>query len=110
MRLELRGVRKGYGGVEVLHGVDLTAEGGQVLAIAGANGAGKSTLIKVLAGAAPLDGGQIVLDGEPLRVHGPEDAHALGFRTVYQELSLVPQMTVTENVLLGAMPTRRGRK
>ncbi|MEU5994606.1 sugar ABC transporter ATP-binding protein [Spirillospora sp. NPDC047418] len=108
MRLELRGVRKGYGGVEVLHGVDLTAEGGQVLAIAGANGAGKSTLIKVLAGAAPLDGGQIVLDGEPLRLHGPEDAHALGFRTVYQELSLVPQMTVTENVLLGAMPTRRG--
>jgi ABC-type sugar transport system ATPase subunit len=108
MRLELRGVRKGYGGVEVLHGVDLTAEGGQVLAIAGANGAGKSTLIKVLAGAAPLDGGQILLDGEPLHLHGPQDAHDLGFRTVYQELSLVPEMTVTENVLLGAMPTRRG--
>ncbi|AWS43870.1 sugar ABC transporter ATP-binding protein [Streptosporangium sp. 'caverna'] len=108
MRLELRGVRKGYGGVEVLHGVDLTAEGGQVLAIAGANGAGKSTLIKVLAGAAPLDGGTILLDGEPLTLRGPEDAQALGFRTVYQELSLVPQMTVTENVLLGALPTKRG--
>jgi ABC-type sugar transport system ATPase subunit len=108
VRLELRGVRKRYGGVEVLHGVDLTAEGGAVLAIAGANGAGKSTLIKVLAGAAPLDGGEILLDGEPLTLHGPEDAHNLGLRTVYQELSLVPQMTVTENVLLGALPTKRG--
>ncbi|GAA4566734.1 sugar ABC transporter ATP-binding protein [Planotetraspora kaengkrachanensis] len=108
MKLELRGVRKGYGGVEVLHGVDLTAEGGRVLAIAGANGAGKSTLIKVLAGAVPLDGGEILLDGEPLTLRGPEDAQSLGFRTVYQELSLVPQMTVTENVLLGALPTKRG--
>ncbi|GAA4585288.1 sugar ABC transporter ATP-binding protein [Planotetraspora phitsanulokensis] len=108
MKLELRGVRKGYGGVEVLHGVDLTAEGGRVLAIAGANGAGKSTLIKVLAGAVPLDGGEILLDGEALTLRGPEDAQGLGFRTVYQELSLVPQMTVTENVLLGALPTKRG--
>ncbi|WP_395103559.1 sugar ABC transporter ATP-binding protein [Actinomadura sp. SCN-SB] len=108
MRLELKGLRKGYGGVEVLHGVDLTVEGGEVLAIAGANGAGKSTLIKVLAGAAPLDGGEIVLDGEPLRLHSPQDAHDRGFRTVYQELSLVPQLTVTENVLLGALPTTRG--
>ncbi|GII33412.1 sugar ABC transporter ATP-binding protein [Planotetraspora mira] len=108
MKLELRGVRKRYGGVEVLHGVDLTAEGGRVLAIAGANGAGKSTLIKVLAGAVPLDDGEILLDGEPLTLRGPEDAQGLGFRTVYQELSLVPQMTVTENVLLGALPTKRG--
>ncbi|HEY8482706.1 MAG TPA: sugar ABC transporter ATP-binding protein [Spirillospora sp.] len=108
MRLDLRGVRKGYGGVEVLHGVDLDIRGGEVLAIAGANGAGKSTLIKVLAGAVPLDGGRILLDGEPLDLHGPEDAHAMGFRTVYQELSLVPQMTVTENVLLGALPLKRG--
>ncbi|SDJ22905.1 sugar ABC transporter ATP-binding protein [Nonomuraea jiangxiensis] len=108
MKLELRGVRKGYGGVEVLHGVDVTAEGGRVLAIAGANGAGKSTLIKVLAGAVPLDGGEILLDGEPLSLRGPEDAQGLGFRTVYQELSLVPQLTVTENVLLGALPTKRG--
>jgi ribose transport system ATP-binding protein len=108
MTLELRGVHKGYAGVEVLHGVDLTIRGGEVLAIAGANGAGKSTLIKVLAGAEPLDRGEILLDGESLTLHGPQDAHSRGFRTVYQELSLVPQMTVTENVLLGALPTSRG--
>lgn len=108
MRLELRGVRKAYAGVEVLRDISLAIRGGEVLAIAGANGAGKSTLIKSLAGAVPLDGGEIVLDGERLELHRPQDAHRAGFRTVHQELSLVPDMTVTENVLLGAMPFRRG--
>jgi ABC-type sugar transport system ATPase subunit len=108
MRLELRGVRKAYAGVEVLHGVDLEASSGEVLALAGANGAGKSTLIKILSGAVPSDGGEIRLDGQAPPINGPHDAHALGIRTVYQELSLVPQLSVTENVLLGEMPRRRG--
>src|SRR5450756_565148 len=106
--LELRGVRKGYGGVEVLHGIDLDAEAGEVLAIAGANGAGKSTLIKILSGALPLDGGEIRLDGKRLELSTPREAHALGIRTVYQELSLVSYLSVAENLLLGALPKAHG--
>lgn len=106
--LELRGVRKGYGGVEVLHGIDLDAEAGEVLAIAGANGAGKSTLIKILSGALPLDGGEIRLDGKRLELSTPREAHALGIRTVYQELSLVSYLSVAENLLLGDLPKAYG--
>jgi ABC-type sugar transport system ATPase subunit len=106
--LELRGIRKGYGGVEVLHGIDLDADAGEVLAIAGANGAGKSTLIKLLAGALTLDAGEMRLDGEPYTPASPRDAHAVGIRTVYQELSLVAYLSVAENLLLGELPTRRG--
>jgi len=106
--LELHGVRKAYSGVEVLHGIDLSAREGEVLAIAGANGAGKSTLIKILAGAVPRDAGEIAIDGDPVELARPRDSQALGVRTVHQELSLVPELTVTENVLLGTMPTRRG--
>ncbi|GGM20191.1 sugar ABC transporter ATP-binding protein [Dactylosporangium sucinum] len=104
--LELRDVRKRYGGVEVLHGVSLSASGGSVLALVGANGAGKSTLIRILSGAVGMDGGEVLLDGAPADLSSPHHAHALGIRTVYQELSLVPQLSVTENLLLGRFPRR----
>ena len=108
MSLVLTDLRKSYGAVEVLHGVSLTADAGQIVAIAGANGAGKSTLIKVLAGAHPKDSGTITMDGAALEFDGPSDAIRRGIHTVYQELSLVPELSVTENLLMGALPKRHG--
>jgi ribose transport system ATP-binding protein len=108
MTLELTGVRKDFNGVEVLHGVDLTGRPGEVLGVVGANGAGKSTLIKILAGALPMSAGEMRLDGEKVELRSPHDAHALGIRTVYQELSLIPGLSVTENLLLGGFPRRYG--
>ncbi|GAA3744280.1 sugar ABC transporter ATP-binding protein [Plantactinospora mayteni] len=105
--LELRGVRKEFGGVPVLHGVDLVGRPGEVVAVVGANGAGKSTLIKILAGALPMSGGELRLDGARIELTSPHDAHEHGIRTVYQELTLVPELTVTENLLLGNFPRRR---
>jgi len=108
MSLVLREVRKSYGSAEVLHGVNLEAGYGQVVAIVGANGAGKSTLIKILAGAVPKDSGDLELDGNPLDLKGPRDAIRKGICTVYQELSLVPELSVAENLLMGVLPKRRG--
>jgi len=108
MSLVLRKVHKSYGSAEVLHGVSLEADYGQVVAIVGANGAGKSTLIKILAGAVSKDSGDIKLDGKSLDLKGPRDAIRQGICTVYQELSLVPELSVTENLLLGVLPKRRG--
>jgi ribose transport system ATP-binding protein len=106
--LALAGVRKSYSGVEVLHGIDLEASAGEVVAIAGANGAGKSTLIRILSGAVARDAGEIRIAGEPAELASPREAQELGVRTVHQELSLVPQLSVTENVLLGRLPTSGG--
>ena len=108
MILSLRGVHKAYAGVEVLHGIDLDAEAGRVLAIVGANGAGKSTLIKILCGAVRYDAGEIRIAGRQVALGNPAAAQALGVRTVHQELTLVPGLSVTENILLGALPTARG--
>jgi len=108
MSLILREIRKSYGSAEVLHGVSLEAGYGQVVAIVGANGAGKSTLIKILAGAVSKDSGDLELDGHPLDLKGPRDAIRQGICTVYQELSLVPELSVAENLLMGVLPKRRG--
>ena len=108
MNLALREVRKSYGSAEVLHGVSLQANFGQVVAIVGANGAGKSTLIKILSGAVPKDSGGLELDNKPLDLKGPRDAIRQGICTVYQELSLVPELSVAENLLMGGLPKRRG--
>jgi len=108
MSLVLRNIRKSYGLTQVLHGINLQAGYGQVVAIVGANGAGKSTLIKILAGAVPKDSGDLELDGRPLGLKGPRDAIRQGICTVYQELSLVPELTVAENLLMGVLPKRRG--
>ena len=108
MSLVLRDVRKSYGMAEVLKGINLKAEYGQVVAIVGANGAGKSTLIKILAGAVPKGFGQLELDGRILSLKEPRDAISEGICTVYQELSLVPELSVTENLLMGVLPKRHG--
>ncbi|MDR0783552.1 MAG: sugar ABC transporter ATP-binding protein [Propionibacteriaceae bacterium] len=108
MTLTLRDVRKSYGSAEVLHGVSLEAEYGRVVAIVGANGAGKSTLIKVLAGAEPKDSGTLELEAFPLDLKGPSDAIKQGIHTVYQELSLVGELSVAENLLMGQLPKRYG--
>ena len=108
MTLALRELRKSYGSAEVLHGVSLEAAFGQVVAIVGANGAGKSTLIKILSGAVPKDSGSLELNGQPLDLKGPRDAIRQGICTVYQELSLAPELSVAENLLMGVLPKRRG--
>ncbi|MEV8367772.1 sugar ABC transporter ATP-binding protein [Streptomyces niveus] len=106
--LRIRGVHKSYGPTEVLHGVDLTGRAGEVLAVVGANGAGKSTLIKILAGAERMSAGELQLDGEDVALRSPHDAHTHGIRTVHQELTLVPELSVTENLLMGHFPRRLG--
>jgi ribose transport system ATP-binding protein len=99
---------KRYPGVLALDRVSLTVRGGEVHAVAGENGAGKSTLMQLLSGAIVPDGGAIEVDGRAVRFGSPRDAHACGIRMIHQELSLVPELTVAENIFLGAEPARRG--
>lgn len=109
IRLEMRGIHKSYGGTRALDGVDFSAVGGEVHAVAGENGAGKTTLMKILTGAVQADEGSIALSGEVCRVDSPARAHRLGIRSVHQHFSLVPHLSVAENVLLGALPSTRLR-
>lgn len=96
--LELRRVSKSYAGVHALVEVDFTANKGEVHALLGENGAGKSTLIKVLSGAIHPDSGELFLFGKQLRLTSPTDAIKAGIATVYQELSLIPDLTVAQNI------------
>jgi len=107
-RIQLRGVSKSFPGVPALQAVDLKVEPGEVHALLGENGAGKSTLIKVMTGALRGDAGEIWLDGELIRIDSPGAARAAGVCAVYQEVNLVPTMSVTKNVLLGRLPRRFG--
>lgn len=106
--LQMRGIVKRFSGVEVLHGVDLTLNRGEVLALLGENGAGKSTLMKILNGDYPRDGGEIRLEGRPVDFHSPADAEAAGIHVIYQELNNAPDLSVAENVLLGHLPRKAG--
>jgi ABC-type sugar transport system ATPase subunit len=105
--LAISGVRKSYPGVEALAGVDLHVSAGEVHAVLGENGAGKSTLMKVISGAVKPDGGEMVLDGVDFSPTTPDDARRAGIGIVYQELSLVPPLSIGENILLGRWPTGR---
>ena len=100
-------LRKVYGPTVALDGASHTFEAGQVHALVGKNGSGKSTMVKILNGAVQPTDGSVDLFGEPVSFASPADAMAAGVVTVYQELSLVPYMSVLENVLLGRMPSRR---
>jgi ribose transport system ATP-binding protein len=106
--LEVRGIVKQFPGVRALDGVDLDVEPGEVHCLLGQNGAGKSTLIKVLSGAHQPDSGEIRWRGEPTRIADPTAALARGIATIYQELDLLPDMTVAENVFLGHERSRAG--
>jgi ribose transport system ATP-binding protein len=97
-------IDKRFGGVVALDRADFACEAGEIHALLGENGAGKSTMVKVLCGVHPPDAGAIVYDGHPIVFRGPSDAVAAGIVPVFQELSLVPDLTVAENLLLGAEP------
>ena len=99
--LELRGVNKSFGAIQVLHDVHLTAYRGKVTALVGDNGAGKSTLIKAIAGIHPVDSGEFLFEGKPVTVSGPRDAAALGIEVVYQDLALADNLDVVQNMFLG---------
>lgn len=104
----MRGIGKRFPGVRALSDVSLTLNAGEVLVLVGENGAGKSTLMKILAGALQADEGEIFIDGTRVRIDTPQEAQRLGIGMIYQEFTLVPQLTVPANISLGAEPTRAG--
>ncbi|MBL4646658.1 MAG: sugar ABC transporter ATP-binding protein, partial [Rhizobiales bacterium] len=106
--LQCKGVSKFFPGAIALDAVDLKLYAGEVHALLGENGAGKSTLIKCLTGAYKRDGGQIYLDGSEINPRDTKASQELGIGTVYQEVNLLPNLTVAENLFLGRQPTRNG--
>ena len=104
--LELRGVDKRFGAIQVLHGVDLTVRAGEVTALVGDNGAGKSTLVKCVAGIHSTDGGEVLFNGAPVSITTPTDASRLGIEVVYQDLALADNLDIVQNMFLGR---ERGR-
>ena len=99
--VQLSGVKKSFGPVDVLKGVDLTAYAGRVTALVGDNGAGKSTLIKGLSGVQPYDEGQVLFEGKPVELTTPRQASALGIEVVYQDLALCENLDIVQNMFLG---------
>jgi len=108
LTLALRDISKSFGGVEVLHQVNLNAVGGEVLALLGENGAGKSTLVKILAGDYNPDGGTVVVEGVEVSSLNPRSARRLGIRMIHQEFQDAGALTVAENISLGRWPTSGG--
>jgi ribose transport system ATP-binding protein len=106
--VRMRGIHKSFDGVPVLTDVDFEVLHGEVHALAGGNGAGKSTLMKILQGVYSLDAGEIEIDGEPVQLGSIQDARAAGIGMVFQEFSLVPTLTVAQNISLGVEPLNRG--
>lgn len=107
--LRAEGVRKSYGPVTALKGIDMELRRGEVLGLVGDNGAGKSTLVKILCGFTRPDAGRILVEGREVSFHSVADARAYGIETVYQDLALVPQLSVYENLFLNREVTRFGR-
>ncbi|MBR4168532.1 MAG: sugar ABC transporter ATP-binding protein [Lachnospiraceae bacterium] len=99
--LRTEGVCKQFNGIQVLKDVDLKIRRGEIHALMGENGAGKSTIIKIITGVYTMDAGQIYIDEKPVEIKNRHDAAANGISVIYQELSLVPSLTVTENIFLG---------
>src|SRR5438876_3056346 len=108
--LEMRNITKSFPGVRALDGVSLDLQRGEIHALVGENGAGKSTLMKVLGGVYPHPqyGGEIMIEGHEQRFSSVRDAEKAGIAVIYQELSLVKEMSVGENIFLGRAPRKFG--
>src|SRR5258705_2706204 len=106
--LAMRGISKRYGGVRALEDAELTIEAGRIHAILGENGAGKSTLIKIIAGVVTPDEGRVLLDGAPVTFASPAAAQAAGIACIFQELSLIPDLSVADNIAISNPPKRFG--
>ena len=104
--LQLRQVSKSFGPVRALTEVNLELFPGQVTALCGDNGAGKSVTIKTISGLWSPDGGEILWEGKPVRLHGPRDAEALGITTIYQDLALCDNLDIVQNMFLGHEPRK----
>ena len=102
-RVELRNISKSFGGITALKSVTLKVMPGEIHALIGENGAGKSTLMKVLSGACTRDAGQVFIDGTEVSIRNTHDSRKLGIGIIYQEFSLVPELTVAENVFLNQL-------
>ncbi|GAB3798597.1 ATP-binding cassette domain-containing protein [Micromonospora zhanjiangensis] len=105
--MELRGIDKSFGPVQVLRDVALSAYPGEVTALVGDNGAGKSTLVKCISGIYPTDRGEFFFDGRPITIHSPRDAATHGIEVVYQDLALCDNLDIVQNMFLGR-ERRRG--
>ena len=103
--IEGRGLTKYFGSVIAIRDISLEVRRGEVLCLLGDNGAGKSTLIKILSGVHPPDEGELLIDGEEVRLGSPRDALQRGIATVYQDLAMIPLMSISRNFFLGSEPT-----
>jgi D-xylose transport system ATP-binding protein len=97
----MTGINKSFGPVHVLHDIDFAVYPGEVTALVGDNGAGKTTLVKCVAGIYAVDSGEIRFNGDPVTMHGPRDAAALGIEVVYQDLALCDNLDIVQNMFLG---------
>jgi D-xylose transport system ATP-binding protein len=106
--LQMTGVNKSFGPVHVLHDIDFAVYPGEVTALVGDNGAGKTTLVKCVAGIYGIDSGEIRFGGNPVTMHGPRDAAALGIEVVYQDLALCDNLDIVQNMFLGREVINKG--
>src|SRR5438270_862021 len=104
-----RNITKNFGPIVALDNVDFELDAGEIHALMGENGAGKSTLIKILSAAETPDSGVIELQNKPVDPKSPREARLLGISTVYQEINLIPTMSIADNIVLGRHPMKFGR-
>jgi len=104
--VETRNVSKYFGRVQALQDISMSVHAGEVMCLLGDNGAGKSTLIKIFSGVHPPDEGELLIDGRNVRLGSPRDALSAGIATVYQDLAMIPLLSVSRNFFLGAEPTK----
>lgn len=106
--LKVSNITKSFPGVQALKGVDMECQAGTIHALVGENGAGKSTLLKILSGLQCSDSGEIYLQGKKVRFKSPEQAEKMGIAMVYQELTLLPEISVAQNIFLQNEPRKLG--